>query len=74
MAKGTTDAAELILKIAHEADTYSVRLRAARAVFSDMIKVAKFSGMEERVTAIEDKLDARDAAIAGNVWNPGPTN
>jgi hypothetical protein len=38
MAKGTTEAADLILKIACEADTYAVRLRAARAVFSDMIR------------------------------------
>jgi hypothetical protein len=74
MTKGSSEAAELILKIAHEADTYAVRLRAARAVLSDMIKVAKFSGIEERMTAIEDKLDKRDAAVGSRIWSPAPAN
>jgi hypothetical protein len=74
MAKGTTEAADLILKIARTADTYAVQLRAARAVFSDMIKVSKYSDLEERMTGIETKLDQRDAAASGDVWNPGSTH
>jgi phage terminase small subunit len=74
MTKHSTRAAQTIAWLSDEGDSHTIRLKAARAVLSDMMKVAKFSGLEERMTEIEDKLDKRDAAIAGNVWTPGRTN
>jgi hypothetical protein len=74
MTKLSTRAVRTIGWLSEEGDSHAIRLKASRAVLSDIIKVSEFSGLEERITEIEDKLDKRDAAIAGNVWNPGPTN
>jgi hypothetical protein len=62
MTKQSTFAADGIITIAKEATSDSVRLQAFRAIFSDMIAVSKYSGLEARMCEIEEKLDQRDAA------------
>ena len=62
MVRQSTLAADGIITIAKEATSDSVRLRAFRAIFSDMITVSKYSGLEARMCEIEEKLDQRDAA------------
>ena len=46
MTQYTTNAAEIIMRIAEEAESDSTRLRAARSIFSDMMAVSKHSDME----------------------------
>ena len=56
MARGATKAAEVILEVAENAESESVRLRAARAILSDMIAVTRFSDVEARMHEFEEKL------------------
>jgi hypothetical protein len=62
MSKRTSWAADGIVALADGAESESVRLRAYRAIFSDMISVSNFSGLEDRITEIEERLDERDGA------------
>ncbi len=41
-------------------DSESIRLQAIKTIYKEMITVSKYSGLEERITEIEGKLDARD--------------
>jgi hypothetical protein len=72
MTKQTTRAVDIILRIANEAESDSVRLRAARSIFSDMMAVSEHSGMEIRLTEIEEQVaqraDAEKSAAAS--WSP----
>ena len=54
-------AAGVIAKIATEGESDTVRLRACRAIFSDMMAVSKYSGLEGRLTEIEDHYRARSS-------------
>jgi hypothetical protein len=54
MAKHTAWAADGIVAVAKDADTYTVKLRAFRAIFSDMMTVSKYSELETRMGALED--------------------
>jgi hypothetical protein len=72
MTKLSTRAVHTIGWLSEEGDSHAIRLKASRAVLSDMIKVSKFSGLEERMTEIEDKLDKRDAAVGSHIWSPAP--
>jgi hypothetical protein len=56
-----------ITTLAAGAESESVRLRALRAMLSDMMAVAKFSGLEQRMTQIEVQLNER----VGNAGRPG---
>jgi hypothetical protein len=62
MTKHTIGAADIIFKIAKQSDSDAVRLRAARALFSDLLAVSKFSDLEERLLEVEDMLDQPDDA------------
>jgi hypothetical protein len=53
--------ADGITQIAREARSDSVRLRAYRAMFSDMMAVNKFSGLESRMVEVEEQLAAYQA-------------
>jgi hypothetical protein len=64
MTRHTTRAAEGIVRLAEGAESESVRLRAYRAIFSDMISVSDYSGLEARLTDMEQRLDERDAATS----------
>ena len=74
MTKQTTRAAAIILAISEEATSDSVRLRAARAVFSDMIKVTDHSVLEFRMTEIEEQLAERADAEKNAAASWSPTN
>ncbi len=63
MTKQTTLAADTVISIAKEAASDSVRLRAARSLYLDMITVSKYSGLETRVTEIEDRV-AQQISVA----------
>jgi transposase-like protein len=53
----TTKAVDGITKLAREADSESVQLRAWRAILADMMSVSKFSDLEYRMAEIEEQLD-----------------
>jgi hypothetical protein len=65
MTRHTNRAAEGIVKLADCAESESVRLRAARVVFSRMITVSKCPVLKERISEIESRLDERDG-VAGS--------
>jgi hypothetical protein len=56
MTKRAAWAANGIAKLARNSASDSVKLGAFRSIFNDMMKVTRFSGMEERVTELEEKL------------------
>jgi hypothetical protein len=60
MTRRASRAAEAIVKLADGAESESVRLRAARVVFSRMISVSKHPVPKERITEIERRLDELD--------------
>jgi hypothetical protein len=59
MTVGVTFATEGIFALAKSASSESVKLAALRAVVSDMMAVSKFGGLEDRVTQVEEKVNAR---------------
>jgi len=61
LAKRVTWAAEGIVKLADNATSESVRLSALRAIYSEMMTGSKFGGLEDRMTQIEERLDAGTA-------------
>jgi hypothetical protein len=65
MSKRTAWAANGIAKLAETSASDSVKLGAFRSIFSDMMKVTSFAGMEERVTEIEEKLKERSGFEPG---------
>ncbi len=46
-------------KIATEGDSDTVRLKALRGLLADMITVSKYSGLEARMTELEESRDAQ---------------
>jgi len=68
--KTTTFAAKQIAVIAETSESDAVRLRACRAVFSDLISVDKYSGLESRMTEIEDMIKAKKAAEEARAKQP----
>jgi hypothetical protein len=59
MARRVTWAADGIAKLAKGAESESVRLAALRAILADMMTVSSFSGLERRLTQIEEQLRDR---------------
>jgi hypothetical protein len=66
MTGGITWATRGIFDLAQGAASESVKLAALRAVVSDMMTISKFGGLEDRMTRIEEKLDAN----SGNTSRP----
>ena len=58
MTRHVNGAAKQIVDLGKSASSESVRLAASRAVISDMMAVSKFGGLEDRMTEIEDHIDA----------------
>jgi hypothetical protein len=58
--------ARSIAKLGKNAVKESVKLAALRAVFSDMMAVSKFAGLEDRVTELEEQFGDR----TGNTSRP----
>jgi hypothetical protein len=65
LATLSTRATDGMAKVLREAESESVRLRACRAVFSDMVTVTKFVGWDSRLAVLEEK--------AGGSPDPGAT-
>jgi hypothetical protein len=59
MATRTTWATNGIAKIAQTSDFDSVRLRAFRSIFSDMIAFSNHSGLDARMTELEEEVHAK---------------
>jgi hypothetical protein len=61
------DAADAIVELGKTAESESVRLSANKAVFSTMITASRFAGLEQRMTEIEEILNARtgNTGVAG---------
>jgi hypothetical protein len=61
------EAADGIAKLAQDAQSESVQLRAWRAILTDQMAVARFSDLEQRMVEIEEQLRDRtgDAHRAG---------
>ncbi len=59
MTVGINWATEGIFQLAKGAASESVKLSALRAVVSDMMAVSKFGGLEDRLTQIEEKVNAQ---------------
>ena len=74
MTKHTNRAADIIVRIAKDAESDLVRLRAARAIFSDMMAVSEYSGLEFRMTAIEENFLKRDGAAGCTMASRSPAN
>jgi hypothetical protein len=66
LARNASRAADTIVRISREGDSDAVRLRAARAVFSDLVQVAKFSDLEGRMLDVETKLEPPAGAASGS--------
>jgi hypothetical protein len=54
LTKNTSKAADVLIRLARDGDSHSIQLRAARAVYSDMIALSKYSDLEERMTELEE--------------------
>ena len=59
MASLATKAVDGITRLAKEAESESVQLRAWRAILADQMAVAKFSDLEYRVTEVEEQVRDR---------------
>ena len=64
-------AANGIAKLAKEAESESVQLRAWRAILADQMAVSKFSDLEYRMAEIEEQLDER-TGHTGQLPHRGP--
>ena len=58
LAKNAGWAAGGICKLAKEAESESVKLRAFRSILSDMMAVSKYSGLEARLAELEEHYRA----------------
>jgi hypothetical protein len=58
MTKQTVWAASGIVALAKTADSDTVRLRALRSIFSDMITASKYSGLEQRMCELEERVES----------------
>jgi hypothetical protein len=56
LTKRCTNAVKTIVSLSTHAECESVRLRAARTVVSEMMKVSRYTGIEDRVTDVECKF------------------
>jgi hypothetical protein len=44
-----------VIELGESAKSEAVKLRALRAIFSDMISVSRFGGLEDRIAALEEQ-------------------
>ena len=59
MSRCAVDAADGISKLAKDAESESVKLRAWRVILSDQIAFTKYAGWEGRLAALEEKSSAQ---------------
>jgi hypothetical protein len=65
MARRVIWATDEIAKLAKHAKSESVKLAALRSMVSDMMSVADFAVLEQRMTKIEEHLDGQGESAAG---------
>jgi hypothetical protein len=65
MTEDTHLAADEMVRVVKEGDSDSVRLRASRAVFSDLITISKYSALEVRMVEVEEKIIQRIGGAGG---------
>jgi hypothetical protein len=73
ITKVTNQAADTIANLCTQGDSHAVRLRAAQAVFSEMIAVSKYSDLEQRMTELEAMVPPVSVGSSTH-WSQGPTN
>jgi hypothetical protein len=71
MSKNTAWAADGIVTIAKHAESDALRFRACRAIFSDMMTVAKFSDLENRIGELQDHIQRGNGA-SNTAWSQEP--
>jgi hypothetical protein len=59
LARHSMRAADVLAKLSRESESDTVRLRACRGIFSDMISVTKHLGWEKRLAALEQAASER---------------
>jgi hypothetical protein len=59
MVKRAPWAVDKITGLAEQAESESVRLRALKTIFLDMIAVSKYSGLERRMADVEERVHDR---------------
>ena len=74
MARHTTRAADTIVRISREGDSDAVQLKAALAILSDLIAVARFSDLEERMLEVEEMLHPPSGAASDSMLARALTN
>jgi hypothetical protein len=52
-------AADAIVNLSETARSESVRLSASKAMFASVVAMSKFTGLEERITELEEQFHAR---------------
>ena len=65
LTRKTAQAAGEIFRVAMRGESDSVRLKACRAIISDMITASKYSVLEGRLLDIEERLDEQEGDAAG---------
>ncbi len=68
LTKNTGKAADVLIRLARDGDSHSIQFRAARAVYSDMIALSRYSDLEERMTELEE---TRKPAGSSNGFSAG---
>jgi hypothetical protein len=63
LTKNTSKAADILIRLAREGDSHSIQLRAARAVYSDLIALSTYSDLEERMTELEETRNPAGSSI-----------
>jgi hypothetical protein len=58
-------AADAIVKLSETAQSESVRLSAIKAMFGTVVAMSKFTGLEERITELEEQFHARTGSAGG---------
>jgi division protein CdvB (Snf7/Vps24/ESCRT-III family) len=65
LARHALKSAKQITRLATKAQSEAVQLAAARAGISDMMALADFAGLENRLASIEERLNAHDSQPSG---------
>jgi hypothetical protein len=74
MIEDTHLAANEMVRVVKQGDSDSVRLRASRAVFSDLITISKYSALEARMVDVEEKIIQRIGGADGKLTYSKATN
>jgi hypothetical protein len=75
MTRNSKRSVGTIVKIAKRGDSHAIRLRAARAILSEMMPAFRYAGLEERMSELERQFEQSQAGVAGSDdWSPAQAN